>query len=128
MRFIEFHSLLETRKVQLLDKVKKMNGFYRKHRDIDNSIQQMEVVIKATKDAITENLITGRREQAVSLWADKIRDLRSDKNKLDTVYELKFVPNYVDMSACINRIHLRDCEAVEFSRRREPIVMTGKRG
>ena len=128
MRFSELHSLLETKKLQLLDKVRKMKELYQKHRDIDKSIEQIEVIRKATGDLLTENLIAGSKEQVVSLWADKINNLRREKEKLDSVWELKFVPNSFEISASVNKIHLKECGTVDFNKRREPLVMTGKRG
>ena len=127
-KFNDLHSLLETKKIQLLARVREMKELYQKHRDIDKSIEQLEGIIKATKDALTENLLAGSKEMGVSLWEDKVKDLRREKDKLDSVCELKFLPNMDEMPASINRIHLRDCGVVEFKRRREPLVMTGKRG
>ena len=126
--FCDLQSLLETKKIQLLDRVREMKELYQKHRDIDKSIEQLEGIIKATKDALTENLLAGSKEMAVSLWEDKVKDLRREKDVLEPVCELKFLSNMDEMSASINRIHLRDCGVVEFKRRREPLVMTGRRG
>ena len=126
--FWDLHSLLETKKIQLLARVREMKELYQKHRDIDKSIEQLEGIIKATKDALTENLLAGSKEMGVSLWEDKVKDLRRKKDVLEPVCELKFLSNFVEMSANINRIHLRDCGVVEFKRRREPLVMKGKRG
>ena len=127
-KFNDLHTLLETTKIQFLNRVREMKELYQKHRDIDKSIEQLEGVIKATKDALTENKLAGSKEMGVSFWVDKVKDLRREKDELDSVCELKFVSNSVEMSASINRIHLRDCGVVEFKRRREPLVMTGKRG
>ena len=126
--FCDLQSLLDTKKIQLLDRVREMKELYQKHRDIDKSIEQLEIIIKATKDVLTENLLAGSKEMGVSLWEDKVKDLRRKKDELDSVCELKFLPNMDEMSASINRIHLRDCGVVDFKRRREPLVMTGKRG
>ena len=126
--FSDLQSLLETKKTQLLDRVREMKELCQKHRDIDKSIEQLEGIIKATKDALTENLLAGSKEVGVSLWEDKVKDLRKEKDGLDSVCELKFLSNMDEMSASINRIHLRDCGVVEFKRRREPLVMAGKRG
>ena len=75
MSFITLHFLLETRKIQLLDRVRKIKELYQKRRGIDKSIEQMEVI---RKDTITENLIAGNKEKAVSLWTNKIKDMRRE--------------------------------------------------
>ena len=63
MSFIALLFLLETRKIQLLDRVRKIKELYQKRRGKYKSIEQMEVIRKAT---ITENLIAGNKEKAVS--------------------------------------------------------------
>ena len=128
MRFHELQTLLETRKARLLGRVREMKELYQKHREIEKSIEQVRGVVKTTKDFLTENLLAGSKDQVVSFWDDKIKDMRREKDKLGSVCELKFLSNFVEMSANIDRIHLRDCGDIEFLRRREPLVMTGKRG
>ena len=88
----------------------------------------MEEVIQATNETVTENLIAGNKEHIVGLWDDKIRELRRDKHKLEAVHELKFLPNTDEFTQCVNKIHLRDCLPVEYNKRREPVVTTGRRG
>ena len=47
----------------------------------------------------------------VSLWEDKVKDLRREKVELDSVCELKFLSNSVEMSACQGSLLTlkRDC-------------------
>ena len=126
--FLQYHSLLESHKVKLLERVMKMRKLYLAHRDIDKAIKQMEGVIRATNEMVTENLVAENKEQIVGLWDDKIRVLKRDKNNLEAVSELKFLPNIEELTQCVNKIHLRDCVSVEYNKRREPVVMKGKRG
>ena len=125
--FTQYHCLLDTQKVKLLERVKKMKELYLTHRDIEKAIKQMEMIKQATND-VTENLVAGNKTQVMGIWDDKIRDLKSDKDKLDSVCELKFVPNTEELIDCVNKIHLRDSLCVEYNKRREPIVMKGRRG
>ena len=55
----------------------------------------------------------------------KLRELKRDKDKLDSVCELKFVPNTEELIVCVKKIHLRDSLYVEYNKRRDPIVMKG---
>ena len=126
--FLQYHSLLESHKVKLLERVMKMKKLYLSHRDIDKAIKQMEGVIRATNEMVTEDLVAENKEQIVGLWDDKIRALKRDKNNLEAVSELKFLPNIEEFTQCVNNIHLRDCVSVEYNKRREPVVMKGKRG
>ena len=125
--FTQYHCLLDTHKVKLLERVKKMKELYLTHRDIEKAIKQMEMIKQATND-VTENLVAGNKTQVMGIWDDKIRDLKRDKDKLDSVCELKFVPNTEELIDCVNKIHLRDSLCVEYNKRREPIVMKGRRG
>ena len=126
--FIQYHSLLDTHKVKLLERVKKMKELYLTHRDIEKAMKQMEMIKQATNDVVTENLVAGNKEQVMGIWNDKIIDLKRDKDKLDSVCELKFVPNTEELIGCVKNIHLRDSLCVEYNKRREPIVMKCRTG
>ena len=125
--FTQYHCLLDTHKVKLLERVKNMKELYLTHRDIEKAIKQMEMIKQATND-VTENLVAGNKTQVMGICVGKIRDLKRDKDKLDSVCELKFVPNTEELIDCVNKIHLRDSLCVEYNKRREPIVMKGRRG
>ena len=105
-----------------------MKELYLTHRDIEKAIKQMEMIKQATNDVVTENLVAGNKEQVMGIWDDKIRDLKRDKDKLDSVCELKFVPNTEELIGCVKKIHLRDSLCVEYNKRREPIVRKGRTG
>ena len=126
--FNQYHSLLDTHKVKLLERVKEMKELYLTHRDIENAMKQMEMIKQATNDVVTENLVAGNKEQVMGIWDGKIRDLKRDKDKLDSVCELKFVPNTEELIGCVKNIHLRDSLCVEYNKRREPVVMNGRTG
>ena len=104
--FIQYHSLLDTHKVKLLERVKKMKELYLTHRDIEKAMKQMEMIKQATNDVVTENLVAGNKEQVMGIWDDKIRDLKRDKDKLDSVCELKFVSNTEELIGCVKKIRL----------------------
>ena len=101
---------------------------YLTHRDIEKAIKQMEMINQATNDVVTENLVAGNKKDIVGIGGDKIRDLKRDKGKLDSVCELKFVPNTEELIGCVKKIHLRDSLCVEYNKRREPIVMKCRTG
>ena len=126
--FNQYHSLLDTHKVKLLERVKKMKELYLTHRDIEKAMKQMEMIKQATNDVVTENLVAGNKNDIVGICDDKIRDLKRDKDKLDCVCELKFVPNTEELIGCVKKIHLRDSLCVEYNKRREPIVMKCRTG
>ena len=126
--FTQYHCLLDTHKVKLLERVKNMKELYLTHRDIEKAIKQMEMIKQATNDVVTENLVAGNKNDIVGICVGKIRDLKRDKDKLDSVCELKFVPNTEESIDCVNKIHLRDSLCVEYNKRREPIVMKVRRG
>ena len=126
--FIEYHNLLDTHKAKLLERVKRMKELYLTHRDIEKAMKQMEMIKQATNDVVTENLVAGNKEQIVGLWDEKISELKRDKDKLDSVCELKFVPNTEELIDCVKKIHLRDSLCVEYNKRRDPVVMKGMRG
>ena len=128
IRFNEIHTKLEARKAQLLDRVREMKELYERHRDIDKSIEQMEIIRKATSDVLTQNLIAGSKNQFVSLCEDKINDLRREKENLDSIGGIQLVLNPVEVSASIDKIHLRENGVVEFNRRREPLIMAVRKG
>ena len=126
--FIEYHNLLDTHKVKLLERVKRMRGLYLTHQEIEKAMKQMEMIRQATNDVVTENLVAVDKEQVMGIWDEKIRELKRDKDKLDSVCELKFVPNTEELIDCVKKIHLRDSLCVEYNKRRDPIVMKGRRG
>ena len=126
--FIEYHNILDTHKVKLLERVKRMKELYVTHRDIEKAMKQMEMIRQATNDVVTENLVAVDKEHIVGLWDEKIKKLERDKDKLDYVCELKFVPNTEELIDCVKKIHLRDSLCVEYDKRRDPIVMKGRRG
>ena len=121
--FEDCHIILETRKNLLLEKVRQMKELYQKHRDIVKVMEQMEIVRKATNDALTENSIADDKNQVVSFLDDKIRNLKDEKLKLDEFSELKFVPNIAEFEQCVNKFHLSECGVMEFCKRREPCFM-----
>ena len=59
---------------------------------------------------------------------DEIEELTGKKADLDQISNLKFVVNNIEFSDCVKKMHLREIEAVGYSKRREPLVMKGKRG
>ena len=126
--FIEYHNLLDTHKVKLLERVKRMKELYVMHRDIEKAMKQMEMIRQATNDVVTENLVAVDKEGIVGICDEKIKKLERDKDKLDSVCELKFVPNTEELIDCVKKIHLRDSLCVEYNKRRDPIVMKGRRG
>ena len=126
--FIEYHNLLDTHKVKLLERVKRMKELYLTHRDIEKAMKQMEMIRQATNDVVTENLLVENMGHIVGICDEKIRELKRDKDKLDSVCELKFVPNTEELIDCVKKIHLRDSLCVEYIKRRDPIVMKGRRG
>ena len=102
-----------------------MKELYLTHRNIEKAIKQMEMVTQATNDVVTENLIAMDKEDIVGLWDEKIKKLKRDKDKLDSVCELKFVPNTGEFIDCVNKIHLRDSSSVERNKRRESMTAIG---
>ena len=121
--FEDCHIILETRKNLLLEKVRQMRELYQKHRDIVKGIEQIEIVRENTNKLLTENLIADDKNQVVSIWDDKIRNLKDEKLKLDEFSELKFVPNIAEFEQCVNTFHLNECGVMEFCKRREPCFM-----
>ena len=126
-KFSHFHSLLETRRVSLLERVKKMRELYQQHQELSEAIKEVEE-IKESIRKVKSNLITRDRDDNIKLWDDKTAELKQNKSNLNQVYTLKFVVNSEECSDCVMRIHLREIEAVENSKRREPLVMKVKRG
>ena len=127
-RFSHFHSLLETQKAVLLERVKRMRELFQKHRDMDKAIGELERIRKATNEMLSENMNVGNKDEVTKLWDGKISDLKKRKCELDRVSELKFVENAEEFSHCVKHIHVRETEAVSYRERREPLVMKGKRG
>ena len=126
--FIEYHNILDTHKVKLLERVKRMKELYLTHRDIEKAMKQMEMIKQATSDVVTENLVAVGKEGIVGICDENIKKLERDKDKLDSVCELKFVPNTEELIDCVKKIHLRDSLCVEYNKRRDPIIMKGRRG
>ena len=126
-KFSHFHSLLETRRVSLLERVKKMRDLYQQHQELSEAIQEVERIKESTKKLMS-TLITGNKNDVVQIWDDRIAELEQNKANLDLVYNLKFLDSSEEFSDCVKSMHLREIEAVEYSKRREPLVMKGKRG
>ena len=126
-KFSHFHSLLETRRVSLLERVKKMRELYQQHQELSEAIQEVEE-IKESIRKVKSNLITRNRDDNIELWDDKVTELKQNKSNLDQLSTLKFVLNSEEFSDCVKRMHLREIEAVEYSKRREPLVMKGRVG
>ena len=127
-RFSHFHSLLETQKAVLLERVKRMRELFQKHRDMDEAIGELERIRKATNEMLQKNMNVGNKDEVTKLWDGKISDLKKRKSELDRVSELKFVENAEEFSHCVKHIHVRETETVSYRERREPLVMKGKRG
>ena len=127
-KFSHFHSLLETRRVSLLERVKKMRELYQQHQELSEAIEQLEVIRRATKEVLKMNLATRNKENVIKTWDDDIKELTEKKADLDQVSTLKFVINNVEFSDCVKRMHLREIETVEYCKRREPLVMKVKKG
>ena len=127
-KFSHFHSLLETRRVSLLERVKKMRELYQQHQELSEAIEQLEGIKNATNEMLKMNLAARKKENAIKMWDDEIEELTRKKADLDQVSTLSFVVNSEEFSDCVKRMHLREIEAVEYSKRREPLVMKGKRG
>eukprot|EP00800_Vazella_pourtalesii_P013304 TRINITY_DN317_c0_g1_i15.p2 TRINITY_DN317_c0_g1~~TRINITY_DN317_c0_g1_i15.p2 ORF type:complete len:104 (-),score=38.71 TRINITY_DN317_c0_g1_i15:610-921(-) len=73
--FIELHNLLDTHKVKLLERVKRMKELYLTHRDIEKAMKQMEMIRQATNDVVTENLVAVDKEGIVGICDEKIKKL-----------------------------------------------------
>ena len=127
-KFSHFHSLLETRRVSLLERVKKMRELYQQHQELSEGINQLEEIRRATNEVLKINLAARNKENVVKTWDDDIKELTEKKADLDQVSTLKFVVNSEEFSDCVKRMHLREIEAVEYCKRREPLVMKGKVG
>ena len=127
-KFSHFHSLLETRRVSLLERVKKMRELYQQHQELSETIEQLEGIRRATNEMLKMNLAAKTKENAITMWDDKIEELTRKKTDLNQVSTLKFVVNSEEFSDCVKRMHLREIEAVEYTKRREPLVMKVKRG
>ena len=127
-KFSHFHSLLETRRVSLLERVKKMRELYQQHQELSEAIKEVGEIRRATNEVLKMNLTAKKKENSIKMWDDEIEELTRKKADLDQVSTLKFVLNSEEFSDCVKRMHLREIEAVEYSKRREPLVMEGKRG
>ena len=127
-KFSHFHFLLETRRVSLLERVKKMRELYQQHQELSEAIKQLEGIKNATNEMLKTNLAARKKENAIKMWDDEIEELTRKKADLDQVSTLKFVVNSEEFSDCVKRMHLREIEAVEYCKRREPLVMKVKRG
>ena len=127
-KFSHFYSLLETRRVSLLERVKKMRELYQQHQELSEAIKEVEEIRRATNKMLKMNLTAKKKENTIKMWDDEIEELTERKTDLDQVSTLKFVVNSEEFSDCVKRMHLREIEAVEYCKRREPLVMKGKRG
>ena len=127
-KFSHFHSLLETRRVSLLEKVKKMRELYQQHQELSEAIKQLEGIRRATNEMLKMNLAAREKENAIKMWDDKIKELTGKQTDLDHVSTLNFVVNTEEFSDCVKRMHLREMETVDYGKRREPLVMKVKRG
>ena len=111
-----------------MQRVKKMRELYQQHQELSEAIEQLEGIRNATNEMLKMNLATRKKENAIKMWDDEIEELTRKKVDLDQVSTLKFVMNSEEFSDCVKRMHLREIEAVEYSKRREPLVMKVKRG
>ena len=127
-KFSHFHSLLETRRVSLLERVKKMRELYQQHQELSETIEQLEGIRKATNEMLKMNLAARSKEIVIKTCNDGIKTLTEKKTDLDQVSTLMFFGNSEEFSDCVKRMYLREIEAVEYCKRREPLVMKGKRG
>ena len=127
-KFSHFHSLLETRRVSLLERVKKMREVYYQHQELSEGIKELEGIRKATNEMLKINVASRRKEDAIKMWDDEIEELTGEKADLDQFSTLKFVVNSEEFSDFVNRMHLREIEAVEYGKRRKPLVMKGNIG
>ena len=123
--FSFFHSLLDIQQISLVERVEKMKEIYQQHQKLSEAIEQL--VRKATNEMLKGDLVAGNKNDVVRIYDEKIKQLKRNKSDLKQVSALKFLDNGREFSECVKRIHLRE-EAVEYKRRREPLVMKGKRG
>ena len=127
-KFSHFHSLLETRRVSLLERVKKMRELYQQHQELSEAIKEVEGMRNAASEMLKMNLTARSKQNVIKTCDDDIKEFTEKKADLDQVSSLKFVVNSEEFSDCVKRMHLREIEAVEYSKRREPLVMKGKMG
>ena len=127
-KFSHFHSLLETRRVSLLERVKKMREVYQQHQELSEGIKELEGIRKATNEMLKMKVASRKKEKAIKMWDDEIEALTSEKADLDQISTLKFVIISEEFSDCVKRMHLRNIEALEHCERREPLVMKVKVG
>ena len=95
------HDMLEVKKFELLELVKDL---YQKYSYLDESISQLEYVIRSTITILTENRIFDEKEQGIRIWEEKITELRMEKLNLGSLSELKLVYNndkFIDSVATI---------------------------
>ena len=127
-KFSHFHSLLETRRVSLLERVEKMRELYQQHQELSEAIKQLEGIRRATNEMLKMNLAARSKQNLIKTCDDDIKELTEKKADLDQVSKLKFVLNSEEFSDFVKRMHLREIEAVEYCKRREPLVMKVKMG
>ena len=127
-KFSHFHSLLETRRVSLLERVKKMRELFKQHQELSEAIEQLEGIRSATNEMLKMNLAAGSKQNLIKTCDDDIKKFTGKKADLDQVSTLIFFGNSEEISDCVKRIYLREIEAVEYCKRREPLVMKMKRG
>ena len=128
-KFSHFHSHLETQRLSLLERVKKMRELYQHHQELSEGIKQLEEIRKATNEMLKMEVASRKKEDAIKMWDDEIEELTGTKADLDQFSNLKFVVNSEEFSDFVKRIHLREIEAVEYKTiRRKPLVMKVKIG
>ena len=128
VKFSHFHSLLETRRVSLLERVKKMRELYQQHQELSEAIEQLEEIRRATNEMSIIDLTSESKGIVIKTCNDDITKLTEKKADLEQVSPLKFVVNIEEFSDCVKRMHLREIESLDYSKRKRPLVMKGKRG
>ena len=127
-KFSHFHSLLETRRVSLLERVKKMRELYQQHQELSEGIKQLGEIRRATNAMLKANVVAGDKDDFVKMLDDRVEEKKKNKSDLEPVCTLKLVENSKEFSDCIKRMHLREIEAVEYKKRIKPLVMKVRMG
>ncbi|KAI6654028.1 hypothetical protein LOD99_2875 [Oopsacas minuta] len=86
--FLEFHSLLDRKRILLLERVKYMKDLNFKYLDLSKALKQLEDIKSATNEILTENLIAEKKGQVVSLLDDNIANLEREKADLFPYYSI----------------------------------------
>ena len=127
-KFSHFHSLLETRRVSLLERVKKMRDLYQQHQDLSEAIKQLEGMRNAANEMLKGNFVVGDKDDIVQILDGRVQRKKGKKSDLELISNQRFLDNSDEFTDCVKRMHLRGLEAVEYCKRREPLIMKGKRG